>query len=284
MTYIIDRNVAKAGVRKRSQTADKTEVGALLSICGSYGMAGAAIMSARAALRSGIGLLKIAVPASIYPIMAQAVPEAVFYPIEDYRKFDFAGRSRYCGAILIGCGLGLNDTTEKLVRKVISEAEAPVICDADALNVISRDVSILAEAKAPLILTPHDREFSRLCGLTVEEVKADREEHAFHFALENKVTLVLKGHTTIVAQPDGEVFKNDSLGNAGMACGGSGDVLAGIIASLTAQKPKPGLTVPAGVYIHAFAGDLARDRLGEISMLPTDIIDCLPEAFKALNL
>lgn len=280
MKYQIDINTVKAAVKKRPENSDKTTVGALLSICGSYGMAGAAIMSAKAALRSGIGLLKLAVPDEIYPILAPAIPEAVFIPTEDIANLDVVEKSKYCGAALAGCGLGISDSTRAVVKNMIDNLAEPMIFDADALNVIAENPDILKSAKAPIILTPHDREFSRLCGNSLDEVKANREDLALDFAKKYGVIVVLKGHVTIVASPDGDVLYNDSVGNPGMSTGGSGDVLAGIIASLTAQGSNPFKCAAAGVYIHALAGDIAKEKLGEISMLPTDIIDCLPIAFK----
>ena len=279
MRYPIDKNLVRSTIKPRSRYADKTTVGSLLSICGSYGMAGAAIMSSKSALRSGIGLLKLCVPKSIYPIMAGAVPEAVFYPVEDIDDFDFMSKSKYCGAILIGCGLSVNSDTRSLVADVVRNSEIPLILDADALNILAENLDILNCAKASVTLTPHDREFLRLCGKNIDEVKANREDYALSFAADYNVNVVLKGHKTVVASPDGDLLYNDALGNAGMATGGSGDVLAGIIASLTAQGFDPYKSACSGVYIHALAGDIAKEKLGEISMLPTDIIDCLPEAF-----
>ncbi|MCH5304434.1 MAG: NAD(P)H-hydrate dehydratase [Ruminococcus sp.] len=285
MYYPIDKNLVKATIKKRKADADKTTIGSLLSICGSYSMAGAAIMSAKSALRSGIGLLKLAVPKSIYPIVASVVPEAVFYPIDDnfLSDFDFAEKSKYCGAILIGCGLSVNDATRELVKDVILKSKIPLILDADALNIVSENTSILMMAKAPIIITPHDREFARMVGCYPEMLKQNREELALKFSQRYNVIVVLKGHKTIVANPNGDVLYNEELGNPGMATGGSGDVLAGIISSLIAQGFDPFKSACSGVYIHALAGDMAKEKFGEISMLPTDIIDCLPSAFKMID-
>ena len=284
MRYPIDKNIVKATIKRRSPDSDKSTVGSLLSVCGSYGMAGAAIMSSKAALRSGIGLLKLCVPRSIYPIMSGAVPEAVFYPVEDVAvgDFDFLSKSRYCGAILVGCGLSVNSETRSLVKRIISDSDIPLVLDADALNIISENPEVLKTSKAVKIITPHEREFSRLCGKDLEEVKSNREELALNFSKEYNVIVVLKGHNTIVASSDGDLLYNDTLGNAGMATGGSGDVLAGVIASLTAQGLDPFKSACSGVYIHALAGDITKEKFGEISMLPTDIIDCLPEAFMSI--
>lgn len=281
----IDKNIVKSTIKKHPPESDKTTVGALLSICGSYGMAGAAIMSSKAALRSGIGLLKIATAKSVYPIIAGAVPEAVFYPLEDnyISDFDFIDKSRYCSAILAGPGLSVNNATRELVCDIVLKSDIPLILDADALNILSSDTDILRESKAPIILTPHDREFARLIGCYPENLSGRRGELAVKFAERYDVIVVLKGHKTIVASPSGDVFYNEELGNAGMATGGSGDVLSGMTASFVAQGFDIFKSAASAVYMHALAGDIAKEKLGEFSMLPTDIIDCIPEAFKRLG-
>lgn len=281
----IDKNIVKSTIKKHPPESDKTTVGALLSICGSYGMAGAAIMSSKSALRSGIGLLKIATAKSVYPIIAGAVPEAVFYPLEDnyISDFDFIDKSRYCSAILAGPGLSVNNATRELVYDIVLKSDIPLILDADALNILSSDTDILRESKAPIILTPHDREFARLIGCYPENLSGRRGELAVKFAERYDVIVVLKGHKTIVASPSGDVFYNEELGNAGMATGGSGDVLSGMTASFVAQGFDIFKSAASAVYMHALAGDIAKEKLGEFSMLPTDIIDCIPEAFKRLG-
>lgn len=283
MNNIIDADVVRSAVNKRKKDDNKNTVGSLLSICGSYGMTGAAVMSAKASLRSGIGLLKIAAPKSVYPIMAQAIPQAVFYPVEDGKigEFDFCEKSRYCNGLLVGCGLSVNSNTTRLVRRITEGSSLPMVLDADALNIISAEPEILLRAKAEAVLTPHRREFSRLINRDIQDVNSEPERLAREFAVKYRVVLVLKDAVTLVASPDGELMLNADAGNPGMACGGSGDVLAGIIASLIAQGAKPFEGACAGVYLHALAGDLAKERFGEISMLPTDIIDCLPQAFKS---
>ena len=284
MRYPIDKNFVKATIKRRSPDADKTTIGSLLSVCGSYGMAGAAIMSSKAALIIGIGLLKLCVPRSIYPIMAGAVPEAVFYPVEDTSigEFDFASCSRYCGAVLVGCGLSVSSETRSLVRRIVRKSVVPLVLDADALNIIAEAPDILKQAETEITLTPHDREFARLCDREAGQIKTDREKYALMFAEKYNVNVVLKGHKTVVASPNGDLLYNETLGNAGMATGGSGDVLAGVIASLTAQGFGSFKSACAGVYIHAVSGDIAKDKFGEISMLPTDIVDYLPESFKQI--
>lgn len=281
----IDKNVVKSTIKNLPADSDKTTVGSLLSVSGSYGMAGASIMSAKAALRSGIGLLKIATVKSVYPIIASAVPEAVFYPVDDnfISDFDFLEKSRYCSAILAGPGLSVSKGAKDLVERIITTSDIPLVLDADALNIVSKNLSVLDKSDVPVILTPHDREFSRLIGCYVEELKGHRGEYAIKFAKRYGVIVVLKGHKTIVASPDGDVLYNEELGNAGMATGGSGDVLSGITASFVARGFDPFKSAASAVYLHALAGDIAKEKLGEFSMLPTDIIECIPEAFKRLG-
>ena len=216
----IDKNIVKEVVKKRPRNADKTTVGTLLSVCGSYGMAGAAVMSSRSALRSGAGLLKLCVPVYIYPIIAGAVPEAVFIPLKKISDLDVEKNLKYTSAVLCGCGLGISDDSRAVVRNLIRYSEAPLIFDADALNIIAEDISVLKAAKSEVVLTPHDREFARLLGCYPEMLKNKREQLASTFAKRNNVIVVLKGSKTIVAHPNGDVLFNEELGNPGMAVGG----------------------------------------------------------------
>lgn len=288
---VIDDSVVKEALVKREKDSNKGTFGSLLTICGSYSMAGAGILAGKGALKSGIGLLKMAVPESIYPIIASAIFESVYFPLKENESGTLSKKETpfllkkadECRAVLIGCGMQNNSDTRFITRSFIERCSKPLIFDADALNSIADDVSILKNANAPVIITPHPGEMARLINNTVSYVQENREEVAKAFAKENGVYVVLKGYKTIVATPDGR-SKVNNTGNPGMATGGSGDVLAGIISSLVAQNPaKPFECACAGVYVHGLAGDIAKDKLGEISMLPTDLIDCLPEAFKKCN-
>jgi NAD(P)H-hydrate epimerase len=286
MQEIIDKNVVKSALTKRKADDNKFSIGTLLSICGSYGMAGAGIMSGKSALRSGLGLLRMVIPDSIYEIMAGAISEAVYCPVKEGTKpedISFIEKINNNNAVLIGCGLSVGETSVNLVKEVLKRAEVPVVLDADALNIIAKNPELLKIAKAPLVLTPHMGEMSRLLGVSVEDIKHNREDIAVSYAKKNNVVLVLKSHTTIVASPKGQVIYNRYTGNSGMATGGSGDVLAGIIASLIAQGGDPYKSASAGVYIHGLAGDIASQTLGKRSMLPTDIIDCIPKAFMSIE-
>lgn len=284
-----DRLLFNKAVFNRPDDSNKGTLGSLLCICGSYGMAGAAIMAGKAALRCGIGLLKIAVPKSIYPVCATNILESVYYPLEETSNGVISSKNtdfllEMCeksSAVVIGCGLSVCDDTKDLVQSVITNCEKPLVIDADALNCICNKPEILKNLKAPAIITPHPGEMARLLHSTPKTVNSNRENTAIDFAKKFGVVTVLKGAGTIIASPDGEVYINHT-GNSGMATGGSGDVLSGIIGSLLAQGASPINAAAAGVFLHGTIGDLAAEKLGKISMLPTDMIDMIPTAYLKL--
>lgn len=284
-----DRLLFNKAVFNRPDDSNKGTLGSLLCICGSYGMAGAAIMAGKAALRCGIGLLKIAVPKSIYPVCATNILESVYYPLEETSNGVISSKNtdfllEMCeksSAVVIGCGLSVCDDTKNLVQSVITNCEKPLVIDADALNCICNKPEILKNLKAPAIITPHPGEMARLLHSTPKTVNSNRENTAIDFAKKFGVVTVLKGAGTIIASPDGEVYINHT-GNSGMATGGSGDVLSGIIGSLLAQGAAPINAATAGVFLHGTIGDLAAEKLGKISMLPTDMIDMIPTAYLKL--
>ncbi len=284
-----DRLLFNKAVFNRPDDSNKGTLGSLLCICGSYGMAGAAIMAGKAALRCGIGLLKIAVPKSIYPVCATNILESVYYPLEETSNGVISSKNtdfllEMCeksSAVVIGCGLSVCDDTKNLVQSVITNCEKPLVIDADALNCICNKPEILKNLKAPAIITPHPGEMARLLHSTPKTVNLNRENTAIDFAKKFGVVTVLKGAGTIIASPDGEVYINHT-GNSGMATGGSGDVLSGIIGSLLAQGASPINAAAAGVFLHGTIGDLAAEKLGKISMLPTDMIDMIPTAYLKL--
>ncbi len=284
-----DRLLFNKAVFNRPDDSNKGTLGSLLCICGSYGMAGAAIMAGKAALRCGIGLLKIAVPKSIYPVCATNILESVYYPLEETSNGVISSKNtdfllEMCeksSAVVIGCGLSVCDDTKNLVQSVITNCEKPLVIDADALNCICNKLEILKNLKAPAIITPHPGEMARLLHSTPKTVNSNRENTAIDFTKKFGVVTVLKGAGTIIASPAGEVYINHT-GNSGMATGGSGDVLSGIIGSLLAQGASPINAAAAGVFLHGTIGDLAAEKLGKISMLPTDMIDMIPTAYLKL--
>ncbi len=273
----------------RPDDANKGTMGTLLNISGSFSMAGACILSSLSALRSGVGLQKIALPQSIYSIVAANVYEAVFVPVKDSSSgtvdnssLDFLlDNAKHANSVLLGCGLGLSEDTISFVRDFVLACTAPLLIDADGINALSMNIDVLKQSKAQIVLTPHPKEMSRLCSLSVEEILTDRAGVAQKFAKEYNSVVVLKGKDTVVT--DGERVYINPTGNSGMAKGGSGDVLSGVIASLMAQGVSRFEAACIGVYIHGLAGDLAATDLTKTAMLPRDIIDYLPRAFKIVE-
>ena len=286
-----DKNIVKRAVPNRPDNANKGTMGTLLSICGSFGMAGAAILAGKSALRCGVGLEKLAIPKSIYPIAAGSILESVFLPLSETSDGKISRtnipslllEAKKSPAVLLGCGLSVCDDTKALVKSFVENCTVPMVLDADALNCIADNPEILKKRKSDIIITPHPGEMGRLCGITAKEVNADRVDVALSFAKKYGVITVLKGSGTIIASPNGQALLN-TTGNSGMATGGSGDVLAGMTAGLLAQGKSAFDCAAAAVYLHGLAGDFAAEKLGKISMLPSDIIDYIAQAFKSSGL
>ncbi len=253
--------------------SNKGDLGKLLLVCGSFGMAGACIMAARAALRCGVGLLRIAADKTIYPILAQAVPEAVF-TVLDWRDHRLESGEKLCAALesatacLVGSGLG--ELAETVCPPIFSHCTIPLVADADALNFCARHPGVLEEAEAPMILTPHPGEMARLCGDSIPGIQGDRLGAAQMKARETRAVVVLKGAATVIAAPDGRCAINPT-GNPGMAKGGSGDVLAGMTASLAAQGLPAFEAAAAGAFLHGVAGDQCAAEYGTRDKHPTDL-------------
>ena len=282
-----DEYVSENPLPKQKKSAHKGTNGTLLALCGSYGMAGAAVMSAEAALRTGVGLLKLALPKSVYVIAASQLREPVYIPlaqsndgmvdIDEYAKInDVLNNEATAG--LIGCGLGLNNNIKSLVALLAQGSTKPLVIDADGINAISTNINVLKRATAPIILTPHPGEMARLIGSNAHTVQKNRYMIAKSFAQEYRVTLVLKGANTLIATPEGRVYVN-LTGNNGMAKGGSGDVLAGMIASFLAQGMSAETAAVSGVYYHGLSGDICAKKYSSRSMLPGDMIAELNSIF-----
>ena len=267
---------------RRPRQAHKGDFGRLLILAGSEGYTGAPVLAARAALRTGAGLVFLGVPRDIYPIVAVKCDEAMPFPLpEDHRAI--LDRAIGCDAVLIGPGLGRRPETEQLVLELLGELNVPVVLDADGINALAGHIDVLDGRGAPTVLTPHEGEFARLTGCALPI--GDRLSAARDFAAAHRCTVVLKGHGTVTAAPDGRVWVN-STGGPGMAKGGSGDVLAGMTAALWGQRllrrgedDLPRLAA-AAVYYHGLAGDLCAGRFGEYAMLPGDMIEALSEVLK----
>lgn len=265
---------------KRQHNSHKGSYGTAVMFCGSYGMAGAAILSARACLRSGVGIAKCVIPKSVYNILTCAVPEAVCNIAKQTKNGGFKGNIdiktplEKASAVLVGCGIGNTRQTRKLVKRLVTQSKVPLVIDADGINALVSNINVLKKTNASIIITPHPAEMARLTNKTVTEVEQNRVKTATDFSQEYGCFTVLKGANTIVATPDGQVFFN-TCGNAGMATGGSGDVLAGIIVSYLAQGMDILKAVKSAVYIHSATADKVANIKGEPALLPSDIIEAL---------
>lgn len=270
----------------RPADSNKGTFGRILVVAGSRGMSGAAVLCGGAALRGGAGLVRVAVPEEIQPLVAVGHPcyMTVRLPQDDSGTISASAQSaimdlaKQNDIVALGPGLGRSAGLGELVTALVHEISVPLVLDADALNAIGTRTHLFRERQAPLILTPHPGEFARLVGSDVPTVQANRLDRALKFAADHRVVLVLKGNRTIVA--DAERWYVNTTGNPGMATGGTGDVLTGLIAAFLGQKLEPFAAAQLGVHLHGLAGDLARDAVGEVSLLATDLLDHLPRALR----
>ena len=276
---ITDRRVS-ALIPKRRKNSHKGIYGTTSLLCGSYGMSGAAILSGKAAMRTGVGLVKLILPESIYPICATALPEAV--TVFRDNSITVADTINNSSACLIGPGIGTDTSIEKTVKSVLPQITVPTVLDADGINIISENIDILTKCKTDVILTPHPKEMARLLKSDVRFVMNNRLYCASQFAKKLGVTVVLKGANTLVAAPNGKIFVSMN-GNPGMATAGSGDVLAGIITAFCAMGLSPVAAAVCGVHIHGLSGDIGAEKITEQSLIASDIIDNLGEAFRTIK-
>lgn len=284
LTETIDGSRLKSLMPQKEVSANKGTTGTLTVACGSYGMIGAAQMCIQSALRSGTGLVKSILPSNLYPVIAPSLPQAVFMPYTSADTIEVLIKSmEKSKAIISGCGLGNNSKSQEITEYIINNSKIPIILDADSLNVIANNIEILKKAKVPVIITPHPGEMARMLNTSIDMIQNNRLTVATEFAKRYNVIVVLKGAYTIIAHPSGKSVINPT-GNKGMAKAGSGDVLAGIIGSFVSQGMSPFNAAVSGVYCHGYAGDLAEERFGHISMLATDIIDMLPTCIKNIYL
>lgn len=273
------KTIEKPSFPKRRRNSHKGTYGTALIIAGSYGMAGAAMLSSKAALRSGLGIAKCVLCESIYPAFTAYLPEAVCIPTKQTPNgtldCEFVNIEELCyksNAILFGCGVKADSSTKQILKNIIRQSNIPTVIDADGINCLSQNIELLKESKAPIILTPHPAEMARLCNTTVDYVERNRLAVAKSLAKDNNCAVILKGANTVTAFADGKIYVN-TCGNSGMATGGSGDVLAGIIVSLLAQGFEITFAVNAAVYLHSHAGDKAALKRGMHAILPSDIIE-----------
>lgn len=298
-TELLEQKDVVAFVPERRKYSHKGDYGHVLIVAGSRGKTGAALMSAKACMRSGAGLVTIGIPESLADIFQSRVTEEMTLILPDKgdgtlsakaspRVLEFAGKANH--VLAIGPGIGVSADTEKLITDIIKNSESPLVIDADGINSLRRGREVLRRAKVPIILTPHPGEMARLLqgtasGMispTVSDIEENRIDIAVSFAEETKTNLVLKGVPTVIAAPSGRAYVN-STGNPGMASAGTGDVLTGIIAGLLSQNRNALNSCMLGVYMHGLAGDMAASEKGEHSVTATDIIDKIPSVFRSLR-
>jgi NAD(P)H-hydrate epimerase len=265
--------------KRRSQFSHKGNFGHAALLCGSYGMMGAAVLSAKACLRSGAGKLTCYVPECGYQIVQTTVPESMCIVSGTHYILNATGIEKFT-AVGIGPGIGLHASHASLLKEIFIAAQKSMLIDADALNTISQDKTLLGLIPAQSILTPHPKEFENLFGKTVNDF--ERLQLALQKSKQHNIYIILKGHFSFISTPEGKGFFN-STGNAGMATAGSGDVLSGIITGLLAQSYSPLQCCLLGTYLHGLTGDFAAEKLSQEAMIAEDIISFLGEGFKTLG-
>ena len=278
---ILDHNMVLNILPDRDPWGHKGDFGKILLLCGSRGYTGAAYFAAMGALRAGAGLVFLGVPESIYAIEAVKLNEPVVFELPDADGMlsreaipEILERLPRMDAVLVGCGLGQSEDTLAVVRAVLENARCPVVLDADGINLLAAHKDLLRGREYPTILTPHEGEFARLGGI----IGGDRQAAAEKMARDLGCILLLKGHRTCVT--DGVHTYINHTGNPGMAVGGSGDVLAGIITALLGQWIEPLEAAACGAWLHGRAGDLCAEKLGQYAMLPSDMLEVLPRLLK----
>ncbi len=290
LNLITPREIAPL-VGPRPLAANKGNFGHVLVIGGAVGKAGSVAMAGMAALRSGAGLSTVATPKSVLATVAGFHPEIMTEPLHETDAGTISTRAsermyaliKGMTVVAVGPGISRNPETSDFVRSLVVRSKAPLVLDADGLNAFEGRASELNGKGRTLVITPHPGEMARLTGSTVAAVQGDRINVARTFAREHELIVVLKGHRTLIAQPDGTVWVN-TTGNPGMATGGTGDILTGMVSGLMAQNLERVVeAVIAAVHLHGLAGDVARESMGERSLVATDLVKALPEAFRRVR-
>ncbi|MBM3888009.1 MAG: NAD(P)H-hydrate dehydratase, partial [Verrucomicrobia bacterium] len=270
---------------RRRLSAHKGDFGHLLILAGSEGLTGAAVLASRAAARAGAGLVTLGVPRNVWPVIAAQSREVMPKPFDDWSPAALGPWIEKCDAVAIGPGLSLSSATEWLIGWMLENCRKPIVLDADALNALAKDPAQLGRTKGkrgPVVITPHPGEMGRITGKSSKEIQADRWNVAASFARESDSVVVLKGAHTVVANPAGELAVN-STGNPGMASGGMGDVLTGIVGALLGQRIPAFNAARLGVWLHGAAGDIAAQQSGEEALIASDVIASIGPAFQKLR-
>lgn len=285
---VIDNNLFISNMPKRKRNSQKGDYGKLLIVAASRGMTGAAYLASQSAMLCGSGLVTLAVPDCVNDILEAKTTESMTMPLKSVNGHisyeatnEILEKAKKSDAILVGPGLGLSDDAKKIVEELVLKSTIPLILDADAINCVAKNINILNKSKCDIILTPHTVEFSRLTGLSVEEIEKNRIGTSLEFAKKYGVTLILKGPRTIVTSPDGMQYINIT-GNPGLSTGGSGDVLSGIVASFVARGINSSTACAMAVYLHGICGDIASSVLGEESVIATELLNCIPKAYNQI--
>ena len=287
---VIDDKFVRSNFPKRENNSQKGDYGKVLVIAGSAGMTGAAYLSSQTAVTTGSGLVTLAVPSSLNGAMEAKTTEVMTVPLSDRNGRISAGAideilkrvdTKGIHTMYIGPGLGRCDDVSEVVESVLEYSKVPVIIDADGINAVAENMKALSSCTCPVIFTPHTVEMSRLTGLEREYIEDNRLVTAKEFAEENGVTLILKGHHTIVTGQDGEQYINIT-GNSGLATGGSGDVLAGTVASLVSRGINETVASAMAVYIHGLGADIARHKYGIVSVIASKVMECNPCALRQI--
>ena len=279
--HILEKKNITPRLSVRSDFAHKGDMGHALLVCGSYGMAGAAILATKAALRSGVGKITVHSPSRNNDIMQISVPEAIISNDQSERHFTEPIDTSIYSSVGIGCGIGTEESTSVALIAQIRRTNVPLVLDADAINILANHRAWIQQLPENVIFTPHVKEFERLMGTTYSN-SYERLQAALKFAERSNAFIILKGHYSALCTPHGQVIFN-STGNPGMATAGSGDVLTGIITALLAQGYSQYDACLIGMYLHGLAGDYAAEHFGIESMTAGDIVNSLPKAFKKLK-
>ncbi|MFC1548470.1 NAD(P)H-hydrate dehydratase [Candidatus Omnitrophota bacterium] len=273
-------------IPSRCEDSHKGDYGKVFVLAGSRGMTGAAYLCSQGALYSGSGLVTNGIPQSLNSIMEVKLTEAMTLslPETDNQCLSLKAKgkilefSKNCDAVVLGPGLGAEGSTRMLVNELLEKIEQPVVLDADGINALEGNLDVLRAREFRAVLTPHPGEMARLLNKNVDEIQSNRIDMARSVAEVTGFVVCLKGHKTVVASPEGKIYVNET-GNSGMASGGSGDILTGMIASFIGQGVEDYSSAVCAVYLHGLAGDVAAEEIGQFSMTATDILDFLPEAF-----
>lgn len=272
----VTARLARRLLPTRRADGHKGTFGRIYVVAGDVGYTGAPVYAAEAAARTGSGLVFVGVPQAVYPIVAARCATAMAQPLPEDREM-LLERLKGCDAVVLGPGLGRSQAAEELVLFLLEKLECPVVLDADGINAAAAHIDVLRGRRCPTVVTPHEGEFLRLGG----DLSLGREEAALAAARELGCVLVLKGPGTITAAPDGRARRN-TTGNCGMAKGGSGDILSGMIASLIGQGADPFDAAACAVWLHGRSGDLCQRQMTAYAMTPPDMVERLPEVFREL--